>query len=288
MITELKKCLFEYERPKRRALSSRFPFLVWPIIAMRRFARGIYNKFTLKRLHQGNFLPTVVARHSSPLYRKLGDGNERLQINKVINLKCAIAKLNGLIIPPGETFSFWNTVGRVSRKRGYVEGMLLSNGKVSEGIGGGLCQLSNFLFWILLHAETEILERYHHSVDVFPDSGRTLPFGSGATIFSNYIDLKVRNTSVRPLQIKLWLTEDSLKGQLLSDESASRKFHIREQNHLFLRKGDIYFRYNEMYREAFENGVKKDSEKIVVNFVPVIYLITEDYLKAGKYDVMSV
>lgn len=236
----VKKHVIEYERPKRKAISSRFPLLVGPAIFTRTLIRSFKNSISLTTLEQKAFLAAVVARHSSPLYRKLGGSDMRLQINKVTNLKLAIAKLNGLIVPVGEMFSLWHTLGVVSRQKGYVDGMLLSNGKVSVGIGGGLCQLSNFLFWIFLHVDVEIIERHHHSVDAFPDSGRTLPFGSGATIFSNYLDLKIKNVSKHPLQIKLWLTDTCLKGQLLSDEPAEKKFHILEKiTVLYKESGDI-------------------------------------------------
>ena len=243
------------------------------------------NRLRLRRLHKGLPLLCVIARHSSPLYRKLGDNDMELQKNKVINLRSAIQKLDGLIIPPGRIFSFWDVVGAINRDKGYVEGMLLSNGKVSRGLGGGLCQLSNFLFWIFLHAETVIVERHHHSVDAFPDSGRTLPFGSGATIFHNYLDLKIRNISRQSLQIKLWLTDTCLKGQLLSDRPAPKKFHIFQKNHCFAKKNGRFFRYNEIYRQSFEKGVKVFEERIAVNFAPVAYKVTEEYLEGNHYQI---
>lgn len=282
----IEKRVTEYERPKRKAISSRFPVLVGPAVFIKTFARNIYNQITLSRLIQESFLTSIIARHSSLLYRKLGDSDENLQRSKVTNLEIAISKLNGLVIPPGETFSLWHTIGTATKKKGYVEGMVLSNGKVSAGIGGGLCQLSNFLFWIFLHADTEIIERHHHSVDAFPDSGRTLPFGSGATIFSNYLDLKIKNVSGHPLQIKLWLTETCLKGQLLSDAPAEKKFHVFEKNHCFAKRNLSYFRYNEIYREVLKNGVKINEEKIAINFAPVIYPVTEEYFESLNYTVL--
>jgi len=287
MIQLIKSHISEHQRPKRKAISSRFPLLVKPAVLTKKIIRGAQNTFTLSKLKQKDFFTCVVARHSSLLYRKLGDSDADLQKNKVTNLKIAIEKLNGLVIPPGQTFSLWHTVGNISMKKGYVEGMILSNGKVSRGIGGGLCQLSNFLFWILLHADVEIIERHHHSVDAFPDSGRTLPFGSGATIFNNYLDLKIKNISKNPLQIKLWLTDNSLKGQILSDKHSENKFHVCEKNHYFIKQLETYFRYNEIYRETFKNGIKVHDEKILVNFAPVIYPVTQEYLNERNYKLIT-
>jgi vancomycin resistance protein VanW len=281
----LKKHIEEFERPKRKAISSRFPILVTPAILTKRAIRSIQNKFTLKKLRKEDPLSCVVARHSSPLFRKLGDSDMELQKNKIENLKIAISKLDGLVIPPGEIFSFWDCVGEASRKAGYVEGMLLSNGKVSKGIGGGLCQLSNFLMWIFLHTDIEIIERHHHSIDAFPDSGRTLPFGGGATIFSNYLDLKIKNASDRPIQIKLWLTDSALKGQLLSDQPQKNKYHVFEKNHCFVNRKGKYFRFNEIYRETHEKGVLVKEEKIFTNFAPVAYSVSDEKLRELGYKI---
>lgn len=287
MIESIKKHINEYERPKRKAISSKFPILVGPAVFTKRLLRNARNKISLKKLTRHDFFTCVIARHSSLLYRKLGDSDAVLQKNKVTNLRIAIPLLDGLVIPPGKTFSLWSVVGKISKERGFVEGMLLSNGKVSKGMGGGLCQLSNFLFWILLHADVEIVERHHHSVDVFPDSGRTLPFGSGATIFDNYLDLKIKNISANPLQIKLWLTDICLKGQVLSDKPIEKKFHIIEKNHCFIDRNGKYFRYNELYRETYKKGVKISEEKILVNFVPVMYPVTQEYIEDYHYELIS-
>lgn len=139
--------------------------------------------------------------------------------------------------------------------------------------------MSNFLHWIFLHAPFEITERYHHSLDVFPDSGRTLPFGGGATILYNFIDLKAKNISDQPLQIKLWLTADHLKGQILSPQPLAQKFHVFERNHYFIKRGDHYFRYNEIYRETKVKGNVQKIELVATNFAPVLYSVTEQYLK---------
>ncbi|MFA6458906.1 MAG: VanW family protein [Candidatus Paceibacterota bacterium] len=287
MIEAIQEYVKEYERPKRKAISSRFPILVGPAVFTKRLLRGARNKITLTKFSRAKYLSSVVARHSSLLYRKLGDSDADLQINKVTNLKLVVPLLDGLVIPPGQTFSLWNVIGRISKKRGFVDGMLLSNGKVSKGVGGGLCQLSNFLFWIMLHADVEIVERHHHSMDVFPDSGRTLPFGSGATIFDNYLDLKIKNISSSPIQIKLWLTDICLKGQILSNRPSEKKFHIVEKNHCFINRGGKYFRYNELYRETYRNGAKIDEQKIFVNFVPVLYPITEEYIDNQHYQLIK-
>lgn len=73
-----------------------------------------------------------------------------LQYNKVTNLACAISKLNHVVIYPGQTFSLWQLVGRPTKAKGYLEGLILHNGTISKGVGGGLCQLGNLLYWMAL------------------------------------------------------------------------------------------------------------------------------------------
>ena len=105
----------------------------------------------------------------------------------------AAARLDGLTLKPGETLSFWRAVGRPTRRRGYVEGMILRNGRVASGVGGGLCQMTNLLYWMTLHTPLTVTERWRHGYDVFPDSNRTQPFGSGATCAYPHRDLMIRN-----------------------------------------------------------------------------------------------
>lgn len=286
---EIAERIYNYENPKRIALSRKYPFLKKPIIFLRHKVRDVQNFFDFRIKHErkNDFFNCVIARHQSVLRRRLGDSNPKLQEQKIINLKQAIQRLNGVVIQPNHVFSLWKIIGKPKYENGYVDGMLLSNGKVIEGLGGGLCQLSNFLYWIFLHAPIETVERYHHSMDVFPDSGRTLPFGGGATILYNFIDLKVKNISTYPFQLKIWLTDNHLKGQILSPLPIRQKFHIFEKNHFFIKRGKKYFRYNEVYKETKIGGQIEKIEKITTNFAPVLYEVTEEYLQKNNFKVLD-
>jgi len=286
---EIAERIHNYENPKRIALSRKYPFLKKPIIFLRHLFRDIQNffDFSIRYERKNDFFDCIVARHQSVLRRRLGDSSPKLQEQKIINLKQAIQRLNGIVIQPNHVFSLWKIIGKPKYENGYVDGMLLSNGKVIEGIGGGLCQLSNFLYWIFLHAPIETVERYHHSMDVFPDSGRTLPFGGGATILYNFVDLKVKNISTYPFQLKIWLTDNHLKGQILSPRPIPQKFHIFEKNHFFIKRGKRYFRYNEIYKEIKIGGQVEKIEKITTNFAPVLYQVTEEYLQKNNFKVLD-
>jgi len=140
-----------------------------------------------------------------------------LQHNKVPNRKIAANKLNKRIVRPGETFSFWRFLGKPTKRKGYVDGMMLHYGQLKTGVGGGVCQLSNLIYWMTLHTPLTVTERHRHSYDVFPDSNRTQPFGSGATGAYNYLDLQIKNETNHPYQLVVYLTATHLVGEWRSD-----------------------------------------------------------------------
>lgn len=233
------------------------------LVCVRRFASQISEanlEFTYKK-------------HQSLLRRKLGNSDPELQENKVKNLRIACPTIDGLILKPGETFSFWRQLGEATAERGYHEGMQLSQGEVVRGVGGGLCQLANLLYWMALHTPLEVVERHHHSFDPFPDENRTLPFGSGAGVFFNYIDLRFFNPTDAAIQLRVWLTGEHLKGAIHSDREPAFSYHIVEKNHRFFARGGKNYRENEIWRETIDRrtGNRVGDELIVKNFAEVKY-----------------
>lgn len=242
------------------------------------------TKFAKER--DKNKLPYRVKKHQSVLIRKLGDSDIRLQLNKIENLKIAIKNIDGIIIKPGEVFSFCKLVGLPTKAKGYVEGMELCFGEARPGIGGGLCQIANLLNWLVIHSPLTVIERHHHSFDPFPDDGRVLPFGSGATIFYNYGDFQVKNNTSHTFQINLWISEKCLEGELRIDTELDYSYHVFELNHRFLKIGDKFYRKNEIWRNKiakFESGRILETELVTKNFALVKY-IPETYEEADIYD----
>jgi len=115
------------------------------------------------------------------------DERERmLEAGKVENLRLACASLDGAVVDDDGVFSFWAQIGRASRKRGFVVGRMLQQGCVIPAVGGGLCQLSNALYWLALKNGCEIVERHAHSVRM-PGAP-----AQDATVAWNYVDLRFR------------------------------------------------------------------------------------------------
>ncbi|WP_105482870.1 VanW family protein [Abditibacterium utsteinense] len=260
----------------RRPISSLHPALytlrVWQKTRARTL-RDFAARADFAREIEGEALPFVLKRHQSLLRRKLGNSNPILQENKVTNLEIARQTFDGILIRPGQTFSFWKCVGDANAQKGYLEGLKLSQGEVKTGVGGGLCQLGNLLLWMAWHTPLKVVERHHHSFDPFPDSGRTVPFGSGASLFYPYLDLRFHNPTSSTFQLKVWLEAQHLKGLIACDSEPDESFHLVEKNHGFVRQDDANYRQNEIWRRAIDrrSGNLKREELLVSNFALVKY-----------------
>lgn len=244
----------------------------WFYIQKRLFMWAVgVQKFAFQR---GEPLETTVFQHQSPLLRRLKNVDIYLQHNKVTNLRLAAANIDGLLIKPGETFSFWRLTGRPTARRGYLEGLVLENGKTGKGIGGGLCQMGNLLYWMALHSPLTVTERWRHSYDVFPDENRTLPFGSGATLAYNYIDLQLRNDTQQTFQLRVWLSETDLHGEVRSTEPCEERREVFEKKHLIRHEPwGGYSRHNYIFRKVYSTKTNEllREEQVAENHALMMY-----------------
>jgi vancomycin resistance protein VanW len=219
------------------------------------------------------------------LRRQLLDLDMRLQETKVVNLRLAAATIDGLVIRPGETFSFWERVGPPTAKRGFVEGLILRRGRITAGIGGGLCQLSNLLYWMALHTPLDVVEQHHHGYDPFPDSGRVLPFGSGATIFYSYGDLRLANSTDRPIQLSVRVGRTRLHGAISTDRPWPLAYHVEELGHRFTRDalGAVY-RENELWRRVVDRRTGETVERTLIarNHALVGYPVSDELVEPAS------
>jgi vancomycin resistance protein VanW len=112
---------------------------------------------------------------------------------KLANLRLGAARLDGIVIAPGEIFSFWALVGRPSRRAGFEIGRSIRGGVVGGEVGGGLCQLSGIVYELLLRGGLDVLERHAHSHDLYTETERFTPLGMDATVVWPYRDLRLAN-----------------------------------------------------------------------------------------------
>ncbi len=240
--------------------------------ALGRTYYGMLRKLLWIKLHKvfahkrcGDKLPFVYFAHKTILLRKLKDVDMWLQQNKIVNLRIAATRLNGVILRPGEIFSYWKLIGKPSKRKGYVDGMVLRNGRLMAGTGGGLCQMSNLIFWLTLHTPLTVIERHRHGFDVFPDSNRMQPFGSGATCFYPHGDLMIRNDTQDTYQLNIEVGEEYLEGEWRVSARPQYRYEIVEKNHEMRSEyWGGYSRHNELYQQRFSLEGELPEEKLVV------------------------
>lgn len=116
--------------------------------------------------------------------------------NRTTNIKLASAKINGIVIMPGETFSYNSTVGQRTAAAGFKSAAVYMGGEVTTGIGGGICQVSSTLYNSVLLSNLEILERYNHGFNP-----GYVPAGRDATVSWGGPDFKFKNTRNYPIKI---------------------------------------------------------------------------------------
>ena len=117
-------------------------------------------------------------------------------VGRTNNLKIASGKTNNVVLMPGEIFSFNQVVGKRTVEEGYRDAKVYENGRVVDGLAGGICQVSSTLYDAALLANLEIVERYNHQ---FTTS--YLPGGKDATVVYGIKDLKFKNNREYPIKI---------------------------------------------------------------------------------------
>lgn len=251
------------ERPKVRSRARVFWGKLY--FTLRRYLLWHFSQsITYARILNNITFPFVVAKHETPLFRRLKNVDMWLQTNKVNNLKLACERMNGVILKPGETFSFWRLVGKPTKKRGYLDGMVLSNGSFHHGVGGGLCQLSNLIYWMTLHTPLTVTERWRHTHDVFPDANRTQPFGSGATVVYNYVDLQVRNDTLDAYQLVVSVGESELYGEWRCERECPYHYEVYESEHRVTHEWwGGYMRNNVLHRKVYDDAHLEICDEVV-------------------------
>lgn len=212
----------------RKRLTQRFPFL----LPLRRWQRKFcfYLKMRLdKNRYAADFdepLPFEAYRCATPMVNPNSGFAIAYQYNKVHNLRLAAAVLDRLVIRPGETFSFCLATRHADRKTPYKDGLNLVDGKIVGSYGGGLCHMSNLLYWLFLHSPLTMVERHAHAVESFPPAEDDRPAGVDATVSEGWLDLKVRNDTNAVWQLRITFDGDVMTGALRTDKPAAFAYTV--------------------------------------------------------------
>ncbi len=133
--------------------------------------------------------------NSLGIRERLGEGTSYFRgsaVSRLHNIQLASSRLNGLLIKPGEIFSFNQALGEISNLTGYQKAYVIKNGRTVLGDGGGVCQVSTTFFRAALNAGLPIVERQAHAYRVYYYEQKS-PVGLDATVFTPSPDLKIKN-----------------------------------------------------------------------------------------------
>lgn len=145
-------------------------------------------EITTKDLQYEDFFPDRLSKYTT-VY---DESNQ----NRSTNIKLASEKIDGTILMPGETFSYNKIVGQRTIKAGYKEAAVYMGGKVVDGIGGGICQVSSTLYNAVLEANLEIVDRKnHYFITGYVSASKD------ATVSYGTIDFKFKNSRNYPIKI---------------------------------------------------------------------------------------
>ena len=133
--------------------------------------------------------------------------------NRTKNLELACAKLDGIILQPGETLSYNETLGKRTREAGYLPAPAYSGTELVDEVGGGICQVSSTLYLSSLFAELTVVDRRNHGFPV-----NYIPLGLDATVNWGTTDLKLRNDYELPVKISARVEDGYVKIKILGVE----------------------------------------------------------------------
>lgn len=154
-----------------------------------------------------------LARYATPYNPAEKDRSE--------NMRLAIAAIDGLLIPAGAVFSLNDTVGQRTPERGYRKAHIFEDGKITEGYGGGVSQVTGTLFNAALFGGLHILTYRTHSRPV-----RYLPVGRDATVAWGQFDMKFKNDTDTPVFVRYALEKKQVVCTLYGQTVPGRKITL--------------------------------------------------------------
>lgn len=134
--------------------------------------------------------------------------------NRRYNIALAAKRINGVFIESGEAFSFNKVVGERTEKNGFKNAKIIEEGKFTEGIGGGVCQVSTTVYNAAINAGLRIKEYHPHSLAVSyvkPSFDAMVSYG--------YADLKIVNPTKNPFYIKAYVKNSSVTVEFYGENS---------------------------------------------------------------------
>lgn len=232
-------------------------------IIKRHFKNIVAKKKYSKKITAEKF-PIIISKKEVNLIKKGKGIDPILQKNKRENIIIACKSINGLIIHPGEIFSFWKRIGKTTKRKGYKDGRVINKNKIEPGRGGGLCNLANTINWLVLHSPLDIIELHHHSDSLSPVKGDRIPFSSGTSVNYNYIDYQFKNNTDQSFQMLFWVENDKLYGELRSLKEFPYEYELVEEDHHFKKSNDKYYHKSKIYRLIKDKNGEEETKKELI------------------------
>ena len=238
-----------------------------------RHLKNLKSKEKFAKTKSEEILPYSVARFESNMIRRAPGVDLTLQQNKAVNIGIAGKCINGLIIKPNETFSFCQTVGKPTKRRGFKDGRIIRNNKLVPGMGGGLCNLANYIHLLVLQTPVKVTEFHTHSDALAPDEGERHPLAAGTAAGYNYIDFRFKNTTDQKIQLFVKTEGEMMYVELRSEREFPYAYELVEEDHHFAKKGEKFYRFSKIYRKVYDKASEKliDTQLIWDNKSEVMY-----------------
>ena len=141
------------------------------------------------------------------------------------NINIASDAINGIILGPGDIFSFNETVGEITEENGFDFAPVLQGVDYKSGVGGGICQVSSTLYNVVLRSGLTPLERKSHSLPL-----SYVEPGMDATIYGDTIDLKFKNSFNYPICIESYIKDKELFINFYSNNELNNKEYVLESD----------------------------------------------------------
>ncbi len=140
--------------------------------------------------------------------------------NRNTNLRLACAALDGVILQPGETLSYNETLGQRTAEKGYKKAPAYSGNDLVDDIGGGICQGSSTLYYAALLADLEIVQRVNHGF-----VSNYIDYGMDATVSWGGPDLKIKNNTDYPIKITAEVSDGYVRMKILGTDT--RDYYVK-------------------------------------------------------------
>lgn len=173
-------------------------------------------------------------------------------VDRTTNLKLAASKINGTVLMPGETFSYNKVVGERTIAAGYKEAPIYVSGKVVDGVGGGICQITTTLYNAVVYANLEVVERTNHQ---FVPS--YAPASRDATVVYGAIDFKFKNNRDYPIKLVCSVSNGIANFQIFGLKS-DNDYEVEISNRVTSTSSSSI--YSEAYKILKQNGQVVSSE----------------------------